>query len=304
MTEKHQYDKKKLIILRAALIAIGAAVGATAVWQYFVYFPDVVRTEFEPVIIAVSGAMLALILALSAKPFYRLGAGVAQSVAGVVARLGAQGVASVALGLVAAGIFVLIVDVIVGTYQNIWAVRLLADVLVYVVFAALCCYGFAKWLTVENDDEEDQASVKRGYLLAADCLADDRALSAAYALQDVKVCDGAYKALCLFGGDAAAVKRLDALVRNGVAELVRCKTAFGTHDEYVELERALADKKRLRHVAPSDDTVSPDGISLDFFAAPHAELLRSLETRSDPAPENTADAPDGDAVSGRIIIDK
>ena len=303
MTEKHQYDKKKLIILRAALIAIGAGVGAAAVWQYFVYFPDVVRDEFEPVIIVVSGAMLAVILALSAKPFYRLGAGIAQSVIGVVSRLGIKGVIAVALGIVAAGMFVFIVDVIVGTYQDIWAVRLLVDVLAYVVFAAVCCYGFTKWLTAEPDDVEPQ-TVKRGYLLAAGCFADERAVSAAYALSGVKVCDGAYRALCLFDGDATAVKRLDALIESGAAEPIACKTPFGARDEYEKLEIELADKKRLRYIAPSGSEAPSDGLSLDLFAPPSAELMRRFEIKTAAESENISDSTVADDISGRIIIDK
>ena len=76
MNTKREYDKKKLIILRAVLIVIGGAVGATAVWQYFVYFPDVMRSEFKAVFTVVSGVVLAAILGLSAKPFYRLGSGI------------------------------------------------------------------------------------------------------------------------------------------------------------------------------------------------------------------------------------
>lgn len=304
MTEKHQYDKKKLMILRAVLIAIGAGVGTTAVWQYFVYFPDIVRNEFEPVIIVVSGAMLAAILALSAKPFYRLGAGIAQSVSGAVSHLGVKGVVAVLLGLIAAGIVAYVVDVVVRSYQDIWAVRLLADALAYLVFAALCCYGFVKWLMTEYDDETQPQAVKRGYLLAAGCLTDERAVTAAYVLNGIKVSDGAYKALCLFDGDAAAVKRLDALVNCGAAELIRCKTPFGERDEYTELERSLADKKRLRLIVPTGERVPPDGLSLELFSPPDAELMRKLETRDDAEPENISDSPDADAVSGRIIIDK
>ena len=101
--EQQHYDRKKLIILRAALIAIGAALGGTALWQYFVYYPDVIKREFRIVITVVSSAVLALILGLSAKPFYRLGASVADGVRALLSKLGAKGVAAVVLGLIAAG---------------------------------------------------------------------------------------------------------------------------------------------------------------------------------------------------------
>lgn len=264
MTTKREYDKVKLIILRAALIVIGAGVGATAVWQYFTYYPELVRGEIQVVIIVVSAAVLALILALSAKPFYRCGASIAAWFRGATAKLGGMGVAAIAIGLVAAGIAVLLVDVIMAKYAGIWAVRLLADVLVYIVFAALCCYGFTRWLAVPEEGVED-IDVKRGYMLAAECLTDERALTAVDTLIGVKVSDGAYKALCLFGGDADAIRRLDALVSCGAVELIKCKVQFGERDEYREYERQTAAKKRLKYVAPTDVLCD---VTLSAFALP------------------------------------
>ena len=268
MNTKREYDKKKLIILRAVLIVIGGAVGATAVWQYFVYFPDVMRSEFKAVFTVVSGVVLAAILGLSAKPFYRLGSDIAESVGGVAARLGGTGVAAVVLGLVAAVVAVLLVDAVMATYGKIWAVRILADMLVYIIFAALCCHAFTRWLSAPDDTEEGD-ELKRGYLLAAECLSDERVLSAAEVLVNVKVGECAYKALCL-AGDADGVRRLDRLVALGAAEQVRCKKQFSTKEECVEWEKATAAKKHLKYVTPAD--IADGDVTLALFASPTDDI--------------------------------
>lgn len=263
MTEKHQYDRKKLIILRAALIAIGAGVGGTALWQYFAYFPDIVRREYQIVITVVSAALTALLLALSAKPIYRLGAGIAESVSGVAVKLGAKGVIGVVLGLVAAGALVVAVDVIMSTYQDIWAVRLLVDMLAYLVFAALCCYGFIRWLSEPEETEAPIESKKQGYLLSYKCFMDERVITAADTLINACVCDSAYKAICLFGGDAEAVKRLDSLVSCGAVKPVHVSKQFSDENELDEIEKSYARSKRLKYL--SAEGAEP-GISV--FCAP------------------------------------
>lgn len=260
--EQQHYDRKKLIILRAALIAIGAALGGTALWQYFAYYPDVVKREFRIVITVVSSAVLALILGLSAKPFYRLGASVADSVRALLSELGAKGVAAVVLGLIAAGAAAYLTDVIIRDFLDIWAVRLLADVLVYLLFAALGCYGFTRWLVAE-EDEAVPPPPDAGYLLAADCFGDDRVLTAADALINVKVREGAYKATCLFG-DSDAVKRLDSVVRSGSAKVLRFGKDFADRAEFVALEKRLAQSKRLKYVSTESDA----DVKLDAFALP------------------------------------
>lgn len=247
MTTKREYDKKKLIILRAVLTVLGGSVCALALWQYFVYYPDVVRSEFKIVITVVSSVFFAAILALSAKPFYRLGAGIGESIIGVANRLGAKGIAAVVLGMFASGVFVFVVDVVMSMLQNIWAVRLLVDVLVYIVFAALCCYAFTKWLTVTtNEPSEDVAPADKGYLITAGCLTDERVLTAVDTLINIRVCEGAYKALCVYYGNADAVKRLDSLVSLGAVTLIRSKAEFAGEAEYTQLEAEAAKSKRLK----------------------------------------------------------
>ena len=269
--EQQHYDRKKLIILRAVLILIGGAVGGTALWQYFEYYPDVVRREFQIVITVVSSAVVALILGLSAKPFYRLGASVGDGVYSVMLRLGAKGVAAGILGLIAAGAFVFVLDVIIRHYVDIWAVRLLSDVLAYIVVAVACCYGFTKWLSTA-----DRVSVKTpppdvGYLLSYECFSDERVLTAVSALNNVKVCDGAYKALCLFDGGADAVKRLDALARAGEVRFVKTGKDFSTAAECVREEKRVAQSKRLKYVS-LDGNDDGSSVGLNVFSAPSPEL--------------------------------
>lgn len=271
--DQQHYDRKKLIILRAALIAIGAALGGTALWQYFVYYPAAVKREFQIVIIVVSAVVLALILGLSAKPFYRLGASIGESLRSLLVKLGAKGVAAVVLGFIAAGAAAYLTDVMIRDFLDIWAVRLLADVLVYILFAALGCYGFTRWLLAPADECEPLPP-DEGYLLAADCFADDRVLTAASVLINVKVCESAYKAACLYC-DAEAVKRLDAVVRNGSATVLRCGKDFTDKEQFVAIEKRLAETKRLKYVSPSSDAA----VRLDAFVPP-TDMPSAAEDRA------------------------
>lgn len=267
MTTVSKYDKRKLIILRAVLIIIGGAVGYLAVWQYFEFFPDVVKREYMIVITVVTSFLAATLLGLSAKPFYRLGASIAASVGAVNDRVGIRGIVATALALIASGAVVTVFDVIIRNAQNIWAVRLLLDVLVYIVCASLCCYIFTKWLNTPETEETEKALPRVGYLLTAECFTDVRVNVAARTLINVKVCDGAYKALCLFeSADNAqrAIKTLDELISCGAAEPIRSGNEFSDRVEYAELERSVAAAKRLILVSVKP-TESSD-LSLDVFS--------------------------------------
>ena len=260
---QYEYDRKKLIILRAALIVIGGAVGATAVWQYFAAFPDLMRHEFQIVIIVVTAVVTAAILGLSAKPFYRLGVSIADITVAAATKLSGRGIAAVVLGLIAAGALVFLFDVMISVI-GIWAVRLLLDILVYIAFAALGCYGFTKWLSA-SDGEDAPPPADNGYLLALDCFSDERVYSAAKVLINVKVCESAYKALCLFGGDSDAANRLDTLVKNGSVGLVKCNKDFTDKAEYAEIEKKIARGKRLRLVYAGESESNSDGVSIEAF---------------------------------------
>lgn len=290
------YDKKKLIIIRALLIAIGAGVGATAMWQYFVYYPESVKREIQIVIIVVSGAAFAAILGLSAKPFYRLGAAVIGLFANVGSTLGRRGIIAVLAGLAAAGLAGFLFDVILRSFLDIIAVRVLADALVTVFFAAVCCYGFSKWLTA--DDVPETSTVRtscHGYLLTASCFFDDRVFAAADFLCDVKVSTAALKAVWKFG-DVAALTRLKAVTESGAVETVKCVTAFEEKSEYAAIERRIADKKLLVLLQTANDIFEPfaDGETLDVFAMPTAGLVEKYML--DAKTTVQADAPASDTV--------
>ncbi len=241
------YDKRKLIILRAALIIVGAVIAGTAIWQYFVYYPDILRREYRIVVTVVSSAVGAAILGLSAKPFYRLGAGIASQFKGLIARVGAKGVAGVCAGLFTGGMLGYLFDVIIRRGIEIIAVRVLLDMLVAAVLAALCCYGFTVWLTRDGaqDEEIGSAGEKRGYLLTASCFFDDRAYTAAKVLMNVKVSDGALRALWKYGDDYAALNRLKVIIDGGKVTCVKCPDeALDTSEGYIEYEKKLAESHR------------------------------------------------------------
>lgn len=267
MTTVKEYDKKKLIILRAALIVIGGAVGALALWQYFVYFPDAVSREYQIVITVVSATVFAALLGLSAKAFYRLGASIAESASSFGRRVGARGIAAVVLGFIASGAFAVAVDAVVCKLQDIWAVRLLIDVLAYMVMAAALGYAFSRWLDASYDEGEKQPPQCVGYLISAQCFTDGRALVAVKTLINVKVCDGAFKALCLYGGEEGlpAAKLLDTLITDGSVTAVRSGDGFSDMNEYLETERATARAKRLKLICPTGD--GENCLGLDVFAS-------------------------------------
>lgn len=291
MTEQNkEYDRKKLIILRAALIVIGCALGVTAMWQYFVYYPHLMRREFQIVIIVVSGVFIALILGLSAKPFYRLIGSIAEIVGSGANRLGAKAVIAIAVALVCSGGLVFLLDFIIRRYLDIWAVRLLVDVMAYIIFAALLSYGFTR-ITFRGKGEKQQAPAppRSGYLISANCFFDERVITAADVLINAKVCEGAYKAICLYGGDKAeqAIRKLDTLIKNGHVEVLRFGKEFESETEYVELERKLATSKKLKYVSDESDNAGDNAVvALSMFAAPSDELL------------NTVIAPNVDKVDG------
>lgn len=252
----HVYDKKKLIILRAALILIGGAVGGTAVWQYFVNYPELMRREFQIIITVVS-------------------ASIGAQFAGIVRTLGARGVVAVVAGLAAAGMFGFLLDVIIRGYIGVWAVRLLADILAVCLFAVLCCYGFTKW--VAADEPEETGAPERecvGYLLTASCFTDERVLTAADTLCNVKISKNVFQALCRFGGDGAAMARLNAVIERGAAESLKGGDDFSNADDYARAEIALAAAKRLKPiVAAADGFPAIDGaVDVAVFAPPTDEV--------------------------------
>lgn len=277
------YDKKKLIILRAVLIAIGGAVGGLSLWQYFVYYPSLIGREYRIVIAVVSSAFCALILGLSAKPFYRLGASIAENATAIGSSVGARGILAVVLAFAAACAFVTAFDAIIKRVQDIWAVRLLTDILVYMVCAALCGYGFTKWLALpraKDGAKAEQPSV--GYLISAECFADERVFTAVRTLINVRVCDGAFKALCLYGGESGlnAAKRLNALMESGDVRVVKCDDAFADMEGYRAAEKNIAASKRLKQVCLND--CDQTAIALALFAAPTATASASMPLSTPP----------------------
>lgn len=291
------YDRKKLIILRAALIAIGGAVGGTALWQYFVFYPNIMRRELQIVVIVGSAIAFAAVLGLSAKAVYRLGASIASLFSKVFSELGAKGIVAVVAGLVTAAMLGYLFDMTIRRSLDILAVRVLADIIVAMIFAALCCFGFTKWMAADCAEEPTVPAPTRGYLLTASCFYDDRVYTAAEVLTGAVVSENVLKVLWKTGADADAIKRLKNVTDRGVA-VVKRSDAFSDAAEYAEAESALAAAKRLRVVERRSELYpSIEGaIELGAFAEPSAELLAKSAEKPD-----SADLGD---VTGRIIIDK
>lgn len=305
----NNYDKIRLVILRAVLVIIGGVMGFLALWQYFMFYPDIVRREYQIVITVVSTALVALIFGLSAKAVYRLVSSVVTAARGLKENVGVRGIIAVLLGFAAAGVLVTVFDVIIRRVVDIWAVRLLADVLAYIFSAALCCVGFAKWLNAPKTDTEKVGAPAVGYLIAAECFTDERVITAVHTLINVKVCDGAYKALCLYGGEKGAdgAKLMDALIKKGVLSVVPTKKAFDDEAAYTAIERQLAACKRLKPVVL---TATENELGLSVFAQP-TEQIKQFVILPPPAPtqaeipeEKTSDIPPDDIINGQIIIDK
>lgn len=280
MTENN-YDKIKLIILRAALVLVGAGIGFLALWQYFIVYPDVIRREFQIVISVVSSALTALIFGLSAKAVYRVICTIASATVRLKDSVGARGIVAAVLGLIAAGVPVVVFDVIIGRFVDIWAVRLLTDVLMYILSATGCCVGFTKWLNVTGAEKAEKADGAEktyrsipavGYLLSAECFTDERVLTAVNTLINVKVCDGAYKALCLYHeGGSDAAKRMDALIKSGKISVILGKP-FDSAEGYAITEEQLAVSKRLKRISLRGESE----LDLSVFAPPTQAMKDAL----------------------------
>ncbi|MDE6201676.1 MAG: hypothetical protein K2M47_07390 [Clostridiales bacterium] len=308
---QNSYDKVKLIILRAALVLIGAGLGFLALWQYFLFYPHVVKREYQIVITVVSTALIALMFGLSAKAVYRLISSVATAVHGLKDSVGTRGIIAVLLGLLVAVGIVVGFDFLIKLAVDIWAVRLLADVLAFILCAAALCVGFTKWMNAPRNAKSQKADAPAvGYLMSAECFSDERVLTAVHTLINVKVIDGAYKALCLYGGDKGgdAARLMDVLVKNGAVAVLNTGKPFDDGRAYEQLEKQVAASKRLKRI-------SLDGgekeLALSLFAPPSAEIVSSVTAPSDDkaAERDNAekslpvDAP-ADDVNGQIIIDK
>ena len=308
------YDKKKLIILRAVLILIGGAVGGTALWQYFVAYPAAMRQELQIVMIVVSAVVLAAILGLSAKPFYRLGVSIGRQFASVYRLLGARGVVAVVCGLAAAGIIGYVFDVTVRGAITILAVRVLADALVIIVFSALCSYGFTKWMAASDAEEELAPLEPRGktvgYILGASCFFDDRVFTAARALYNVKTSEATFRALWKHG-DRDALERFRLLTESDAVAVVKCSKEFETAGEYLAGETDLASAKRLMPVKLDGDIFSAPEYAVDLaaFVAPSGDFRCAYRAAIDKkngniGAESSAENSDGVLSDGAIIIDK
>ena len=306
----NSYDKIKLIILRAALVLIGASTGFLAVWQYFTFYPQVVKREYQIVITVVSSALVALIFGLSAKAVYRLAESVVNAVKGLKDRMGARGIIAVALGFAAAVALVVAFDFVIRIFLDIWAVRLLADVLVYILSATGCSVGFTKWLTAPKTEKSEKADAPAvGYLLAAECFKDERVLTAVHTLINVKVTGGAYKALCLYGGEGGtdAARLMDALIGSGAVTVINTNKTFDSASDYEQLEKQIAKSKRLKRVSPA---AAEKELSLELFAPPTAEMKQAIAAQKQDGllrasdKQNSAQSEQSDDVNGQIIIDK
>lgn len=307
----NSYDKVKLIILRAALVLLGAGLGFLALWQYFMFYPHVVKREYQIVITVVSTALVALMFGLSAKAVYRLISSVATAVGGLKDRVGARGIIAVLLGFIVAGGIVVGFDFLIKLAVDIWAVRLLADILAFILFAAVLCVGFTKWMTAPKGEKPPKADAPAvGYLVAAECFADERVFTAVHTLINVKVLDGAYKALCLYGGEngAAAARVMDKLIKSGAISVINVNKPFDDGKAYGELEKQVAASKRLKRISVDGDEKE---LALGLFSRPSADIVDALTALHD---DNAAERDDeqktlsahaaSDDVNGQIIIDK
>lgn len=306
----NNYDKIRLVILRAVLVVIGGGMGFLALWQYFLFYPNIVGREYQIVITVVSTALIALIFGLSAKAVYRLVSSVADAARGLKENVGVRGIIAVLLGFAAAGVLVTVFDVMIRRVVDIWAVRLLADVLAYIFGAALCCVGFTKWLNAPQAEKTEKADAPAvGYLIAAECFTDERVITAVHSLINVKVCDGAYKALCLYGGTQGAegARLMDALIKKGVLSVVPTKKTFDDEAAYKAIERQIAASKRLKPVVM---TATERGLGLVVFAPPTEHIKQAVTlppiapTEADIPTEKTSDNAPDDSINGQIIIDK
>lgn len=311
------YDKKILIIVRAALIVFGAAVGALGSWQYFVTYPAIMRKEFQVIVIIVCATVISAVLGFSAKPFYRLGASIKAQIIKVTGTLGAKGITAIVTGLVAAGLIAFLFDVILRESLTVLAVRILIDMLIAIVFAALCCYGFTKFLAAEDTPEEmNMPQAFGGYLLCADCFEDDRVYTACDALINIKVCDRAFEALSRLDLGKDAFDRLKTVIDAKAAALIRMSKDYDGLDGYRAEELKIAAARRLVAVTDAGGADNLKTISLKAFAMPSEKLMQSYMEAA-VADNNSAAPKTVDAVvdiavpnindneaNGRIIIDK
>lgn len=307
----NSYDKVKLIILRAVLILIGAGLGFLALWQYFLFYPSVVKREYQIVITVVTAALVALMFGLSAKAVYRLISSVATAVGGLKERVGARGIIAVALGFAVAGGIVVGFDFLIKLAVNIWAVRLLADILAFILCAAGLCVGFTKWMTSPKGEKPQKADAPAvGYLMAAECFTDERVLTAVHTLINVKVIDGAYKALCLYGGDKGAdgARVMDKLIKSDAISVINTGKPFDDGKAYEQLEKQVAASKRLKRISLDGEEKE---LALGLFSAPSADIVDAFTALHDDTAAECDDtqktlsvgAPSDD-VNGQIIIDK
>ena len=241
------YDKKILIILRAALIVLGGVIGGVCVWQYFEYYP-IIKREFQIVVIVVSALALAALLGLSAKAFYRFGSSVKASVGNVADDLGANGIIAVALAPIAAAAVAYLLDRILLYYNVITSVRIIADVVTALAATGIFAYAFTKWISAPSPD---LGAVKKreavGYLLTADCFTDDRVFVAADVLNNVCAADGVFEAVTRLYDEAAAI-RLKRVAESGKVKFVKASKCFTNADEYAAAEKNAAERKRLKTV--------------------------------------------------------
>ncbi len=311
------YDKKTLTILRAVLIVIGAATGGTAVWQYFVYYPDVMRREFSIVVIVVSAVVLGAVFGLAAKSVYRLAEAIKGQFGNLKAELGYKGVIAAVCGFVAAVLVGLLFDFIISRAVEIIAVRVLSDAIIVALFAALCCYAFIRWIASDDTEPVETSDKKVGYLLTASCFEDDRVYAAAEFLCCVKVTSATFKALWKFA-DGAALDRLKTVTESGAADVIRLAADFDTAEQYIKGEAEIAAAKRLKPIAAKSEKFGAveGGAALEVFAADDGAKNRlaliveknkaaaAIENADKSETKNDGDKGGGDSLNGEIIIDK
>lgn len=154
--QRKDIDRRVLIITRVICFVVGAVVGWTAMWQFLVAFPELVRPPLWIVFELIAALVIAAALTLSARPIIYLGKLIGQGVGKLAARLKPMEVVGIVLGLVAGLMVAFLAYVLMNLFIPIAAVRIVLTVII--AFAA--CIGasiaFARGLTETAVEEEEE----------------------------------------------------------------------------------------------------------------------------------------------------
>lgn len=253
-----EVNKKALLITRLVMFIVGATVGALAMWQFSIYYPNLVKAPLNIVYITVCSVACAFLLALSSKPIYQVFLAIMSMVKRFFeSRPLAENIAGT-IGFVFGGVCGYLFEFALRVGLTVVAVRVLIEIIIGILLAFL--FGYVAIYFVRAKKARDAARAENvlptskfvGYVITSGAFKSENLNKAATMFINVKVLPQTVNALIdgvKTEDGVEALKRFES-VRQLFGN-IECKKET---DELAAV-KAIAQSKNLRIIASAEEKI-------------------------------------------------